>query len=88
MAYEVIMVYHLRMPFFIAIFLCFIKKLSDRTWRSGRSLTTSSDFFVKIISCSFHRSVPDLIYHQYGISRMYSEENPKDFRLPVPCLYP
>lgn len=26
MAYEVIMVYHLRMPFFIAIFLCFLKK--------------------------------------------------------------
>ena len=83
-----IMVYHLRMPFFIAIFMCFLKKLSDRTWRSGRSLTTSSDFFVKIISCCIHRFVPDLIYHQYGISRMYSEENPKDFRLPVPCLYP
>ena len=31
MAYEVIMAYHLRMPFFIAIFLCFLKKLSDRT---------------------------------------------------------
>ena len=26
MAYEVIMAYHLRMPFFIAIFLCFNKK--------------------------------------------------------------
>ena len=26
MAYEVIMVYHLRMPLFIAIFLCFLKK--------------------------------------------------------------
>ena len=26
MAYEVIMVYHLRMPFFIAIFLCFLKR--------------------------------------------------------------
>ena len=26
MAYEVIMAYHLRMPFFIAIFLCFLKK--------------------------------------------------------------
>ena len=48
----------------------------------------SSDFFVKIISCCFQRSVPDLIYHQYGICRMYSKENPKDFRLPVPCLYP
>ena len=45
-------------------------------------------FFSKIISCCLHRSVPDLIHHQYGISRMYSKENPKDFRLPVPCLYP
>ena len=53
MAYEVIMVYHLRMPFFIAIFLCFLKKLSDRTWRSGRSLTTSSDFSLKSYHAAF-----------------------------------
>ena len=35
MAYEVIMTYHLRMPFFIAIFLCFLKKLirQDMTLR-------------------------------------------------------
>ena len=35
MAYEVIMVYHLRMPFFIAIFLCFLKKSirQDMTFR-------------------------------------------------------
>ena len=92
MAYELIMVYY-GLSSSYAIFYCHFsvfskKKLSDRTWRSGRSLTTSSDFFVKIISCCIHRFVPDLIYHQYGISRMYSEENPKDFRLPVPCLYP
>ena len=49
---------------------------------------TSSDSFSKLISCCFHRSVPDLFNHQYGICRMYSEENPQDFRLPVPCLYP
>ena len=46
--------------------------LSDRTLRSGRSLMTSSDFF----------------YHQYGICRMYSKENPQYFRLPVSGLYP
>ena len=45
-------------------------------------------FFGKIISCCLHRSVPDLIYHQYGICRIYTKENPKDFRLLVPCLYP
>ena len=35
MAYEVIMSYHLRMPFFIAIFLCFLKKSirQDMTFR-------------------------------------------------------
>ena len=49
---------------------------------------TSSDFVSKIISCRFNRPVPDLVNHQYGICRMYSEENPQDFRLPVPCLYP
>lgn len=49
---------------------------------------TSSDSVSKIISCRFNRPVPDLVNHQYGICRMYSEENPQDFRLPVPCLYP
>ena len=62
--------------------------LSDRTWRSGRSLMTSSDSVSKIISCCFSCFVSDFFYHQYGICRMYSKENPKDFRLPVPCLYP
>ena len=62
--------------------------LSGKTWSSGRSLLTSSDSFSKLISCSFPRSVPDLVNHQYDICRMYSEENPQDFRLPVPCLYP
>ena len=76
------------MSFLLSFFCIFPYTLIGRTWRSGRSLTTSSDFFVKIISCCFQRSVPDLIYHQYGICRMYSKENPKDFRLPVPCLYP
>ena len=27
------------------------------------------------------------VKHQYGVFRMYSEENPQDFPLPVPCLY-
>ena len=62
--------------------------LPYRTWRSGRSLRTSSASAGKIISCCFHRPVPDLVYHQYGICRMYSKENPQDFRLPVPGLYP
>ena len=48
---------------------------------------TSSDSVSKIISCRFNRPVPDLVCHQYGICHMYSEENPQDFRLPVPCLY-
>ena len=39
MAYEVIMVYHLRMPFFIAIFLCFLKK----TIRQDMALRKKSD---------------------------------------------
>ena len=37
----------------------------------------------------FGRCVSDLVNHQYGICRrMYPEENPQNFRLPVPCLYP
>ena len=61
--------------------------LSGKTWSSGRSLMTSSDSSSKLISCSFPRSVPDLVNHQYGICRMYSEENPQDFRLLIPGLY-
>ena len=61
--------------------------LSDRTWRSGRSLVPSSDSVGKIISCNFSCFVPYFFYHQYGICRMYSKENPQYFRLPVPCLY-
>ena len=61
--------------------------LSSKTWCSGRSLMTSSDSSSKLISCSFPRSVPDLVNHQYGICRMYSEENPQDFRLLIPGLY-
>ena len=49
---------------------------------------TSSDSVSKIISCRFNRPVSDLVNHQYSICRMYSEENPQDFRPPVPCLYP
>ena len=62
--------------------------LPYKTWRSGRSLKTSSASACKIISCRFHRPVPDLVYHQYGICRMYSEKDPQDFRLPVSGLYP
>ena len=49
----------------------------------------SDDLFpvCKFMSCRFSCSARDLVYHQYGICRMYSEENPQDFRLPVPCLY-
>ena len=61
--------------------------LSSKTWCSGRSLMTSSDSSSKLISCSFPRSVPDLVNHQYDICRMYSEENPQDFRLLIPGLY-
>ena len=62
--------------------------LSDRIWRSGKSLMTSSDSVSKIISCSFSCFVSDFFYHQYCICRMYSKENPQDFRLPVSGLYP
>ena len=48
---------------------------------------TSSAPVCKIMSCRFICSARDLVYHQYGICRMYSEENPKDFSLPVPGLY-
>ena len=41
---------------------------------------TSSDSICKFMSCSFPRSVPDLVNHQYGICRMYSEENRKRLR--------
>lgn len=47
---------------------------------------TSFDSVSKIISYRFNRPVP--VNHQYGICRMHSEENPQDFRLPIPCLYP
>ena len=48
---------------------------------------TSSDPVCKFVSCRFIRSFPDLVNHQYGICRMYSEENPQDFRLLIPGLY-
>ena len=54
----------------------------------GRSLMTSSDSVSKIISCCFSCFVSDFFYHQYGICRMYSKENPQYFRLPVSGLYP
>ena len=78
---------------FICHFYCHFSVYSHilllgKTWSSGRSLLTSSDSFNKLISCSFPRSIPNLVNHQYGICRMYFEENPQDFRLPVPCLYP
>ena len=62
--------------------------LSVKTRLSWRSLMTSFDSVSKIISYRFNRPVPDLVNHQYGICRMYSEKDPQDFRLPVPCLYP
>ena len=78
---------------FICHFYCHFSEyfhllLSGKPWSSRRSLMTSSDSFSKLISCCFHRSVFDLVNHQYGICRMYSEENSQDFRLPVPGLYP
>ena len=41
----------------------------------------------KIMSYRFILFAFNLIDHQYGICRMYSKENPQDFRLPVPGLY-
>ena len=38
--------------------------------------------------CHLYCIFSDFFYHQYGICCMYSKENPQDFRLPVPCLYP
>lgn len=78
---------------FIYHFYCYFSVFSPillfiKTWCCGRSLMTSSGLFSKLISCCFHCSVFDLVNHQYGICRMYSEENPQDFRLPVPGLYP
>ena len=73
--------YYCHFPVYSHIFL------SGKTWSSGRSLMTSSDSSSKLISCSFPRSVPDLVNHQYDICRMYSEENPQDFRLLIPGLY-
>ncbi len=46
------------------------------------ALKTTSDFVCKIMPCCFNQSVFDFVYHQYGICRMYTEENPQDFRLP------
>ncbi len=37
---------------------------------------TPSDYFYKYMSYRLDRFVPDFVYHQYGICRMYSEENP------------
>lgn len=61
--------------------------LSGKTWCLRRTLMTSSDSVCKIMSCCFIQSVFDLVYHLYGICRMYTEENPQDFRLPTPRLY-
>ena len=80
MVYEVIMACHFHIPFLLPFFSVFFLILSVRTWQSRRSLMISSD--------AVSRSVQDLVNYQYGICRMYSGENPQDFRLPVPCLYP
>ena len=60
--------------------------------REGMTLGKKPDdpfwYFRKIPSCSLCRPVFDFFYHQYGICHMYSKENPQDFRLPVPRLYP
>ena len=57
------------------------------TFSSIRSLLASSDPVSKIISYPLRYSIPDFINHQYGICRMYFEEDPQDFRIPVPYLY-
>ena len=75
-------------PFYCSFFEFTRFNLSGKAQRSGRSLMTSSDSASKIMSCYFFQLVFDLVCHQYGICRMYPEENPQDFRLPVPCLDP
>lgn len=73
---------------FYSIFSMFSRlNLSGKTCCCGRSLMPSSDSVCKTMSWCFIRSVFDLVYHLYDICRMYSEENPQDFRLPVPRLY-
>lgn len=47
------------------------------------ALKTTSDFVCKIMPFCFNQSVFDFVYHQYGICRMYTEENPQDFRLHI-----
>lgn len=76
------------MCYFYCNFSVFYRmNLSGRTWCSGRSPMTSSDSVCKVMPCRFIQPFFDLVYHLYGICRMYSEENPQDFRLPVPRLY-
>ena len=53
-------------------------------------LITPYAIFMIIFHVLLHnliRSVLDFAYHQYGICRMYSEENPQDFRLFVSDFY-
>ena len=88
MTYEDDRVYPLHMSFLLPFFCFFSYNPICWTWCFGRSLMTSSDPVCKFVSCRFIRSFPDLVYHEYGICRMYSKENPKDFGFPVPCLYP
>ena len=52
-----------------------------------RCLMTLSTSARKIILCSFSQSVLDLVYHQYGICRMYSKEKLQDFRLFISGFY-
>lgn len=78
--------------YFICHFYCsfsvhFCPILFDSTCGSGRSLLTSSVSISTIMSCHLVRPVLELVYHQHGICRMYPEENPQDFRFPVPRLY-
>ena len=42
---------------------------------------TSSDSAVKSSHAALAVLFPDFFYHQYGICRMYSKENPQYFRL-------
>ncbi len=48
--------------------------LSGNTWCSERSQMTSSDSICKIMLCRFIQSILDLVYHQYGICRMYPKK--------------
>ena len=77
---------------FICHFYCHFLYFPIYSYRQdmtfGRSLTTSSDFSLKSYHAAFSALFLTLSIISMAFAVCIPKENQKDFRFPVPCLYP